>query len=65
MFWNAPLTVTNAKAYAAALTQGLATYARETTVDGLPMISVRVRLPSYGVAWVDCWTECGKLYGEW
>lgn len=59
------LTIATAKAYAEKITQGAATYARQMSVDGAAMIRVRVRLPSYRVAWVDCWIECGALYGEW
>jgi hypothetical protein len=68
MFWKGtPLTDANAKAYAETLTGGKATYVRKFhNVDGFgDMLSVRVRLPSYDVAWVDCWIESGCLYGEY
>ena len=68
MFWKStPLNPDNAKRYAEALTGGKATYVRRyRNIDGFgDMLSVRVRLPSYDLAWVDCWIESGCLYGEW
>lgn len=59
------LTIENAKAYAAKIVGGVATYARHVKLDGMDMVQVRVRDANYRVHWMDVWVECGELYGEY
>lgn len=59
------LSIETAKVHAAKITQGVATYARFVDVDGVATVQVRVRTPNYRIAWVDCWIESGRVYGEW
>lgn len=69
------ITPDNAKAYAAELTGGRATYAQYRPVTGvegdtIPCFVVRVRMPDYSLAWVDVWLERPLdqppfIYGEW
>ncbi len=59
------LTIQNAMQYAERIICGAtAINATMQDIDGIAFIAVYLQTP-YGLLTMDCWIECGRLYGEY